>query len=170
MKKTILSAVSAVLLVSTSAMAEFETEKLSVGASYGFGNNGVLSFRGDYDISDMTDKPMKARIGYDRYSLDGIFSSLDYTWTYSVFYGGVYYDFSETLDIDDRIRPFAGLGFGFGSVSCSGSGCGAGISTPAVGGFYYIGGVQYELNEQFSAEASFTAWGGLSIGANYHFE
>jgi len=43
------------------------------------------------------------------------------------------------------------------------------VHLPPVGGLYYIGGIQYDITEQFSAEASFSVWGGLSIGANYNF-
>jgi len=88
-------------------------QKLSVGASYGFGNDGVLSLRADYDISDNVDHPVKLRVGYDRYSLD---SWGGYSWSYSTFYGGAYYDFNEVLGLDSKVHPFAGLGFGFGSV------------------------------------------------------
>ncbi len=158
--------IAAALVFSSTAMAEFDTSKLSVGAGYGFGNDGVLSLRADYDISDNVDHPVKVRIGYDRYSLDGWGGN--YSWSYSTFYGGAYYDFNEILGIDDKIHPFAGLGFGFGSASCSGGFC-SGLSSPTVGGLYYIGGIQYDITEQFSAEASFSVWGGLSIGANYNF-
>lgn len=161
MKKIIGFVVATVVLFSANVMAEFDMSKMSVGAGYGFGNNGVLSFRGDYDISDETDKPVKVRVGYDRYSLETFGNN---SWTYNVFYGGAYYDFNETFDLDSEIHPFAGLGFGFGSVSCTGCG-----TSPSVGGLYYIGGVQYDINEQFSAEASFSVWGGLSLGANYNF-
>ncbi len=145
-----------------------DTSNLSVGASYGFGNNGVLSLRADYDISDKVDHPVKVRIGYDRYSLDYGGWLGDYSWAYNEFYGGAYYDFNEALDLDSKIHPFAGLGFGFGSVSCSGSVCN-GLSSPTTGGLYYIAGIQYDINEKFSAEASYSVWGGLSLGANYNF-
>jgi len=113
-------------------------------------------------------KPIKVRVGYDRYTLDfGGFGG-NYSWSYNVYYGGAYYYLDEFFDLGDKIHPFAGLGFGFGSVSCSGNFCN-GVSSPTIGGLYYIGGVQYDLNDQFSAEASFSAWGGLTLGANYHF-
>jgi len=57
--KKIASAILLSAFVATPAFAEFDKSKLSVGAGYGFGNDGVLSFRGDYDISDKTKKTDK---------------------------------------------------------------------------------------------------------------
>jgi len=167
--KKIIAAAALSAFISAPAFAEFEKSKLSIGASYGLANNGVISFRGDYDISDRTKKPIKVRVGYDRYKIDyggGFFGN--YSWSYNVFYGGAYYYLDEFIELDSKIHPFAGLGLGFGSVSCSGSLCN-GLSSPTVGGLYYIAGVQYDLNDQFSAEASYNVWGGITLGANYHF-
>lgn len=155
------------LLSAVVAMPAFaEESKMAVGAGWGFGNGGVLSLRGDYDISDMVGQSaVKARVGYDRYSLD----SGAYTWSYNVFYAGAYKDFSKELNLD-KIHPFAGLGYGFGSTSCSGdSALCASLPSPAVGGFYYIGGVKYDVTPQIEAEVAFERWAGLSLGANYKF-
>lgn len=165
MKKLVISSLFSIFIAAPVAAFDFDTSKLDVGAGYGFGNDGVFSIRGDYTIEDEVDKPVKVRIGYDRYSQDFSLSS-NSSWTYNIFYAGAYYDFSKAFDLGDKIHPFAGLGYGLGSVSCSG--CGG--SSPTVGGLYYISGVQYDINEQFTAEASFSVWGGMSIGANYHFE
>ena len=169
MKKIILATVLFSFLTVPAFAFEFEKSKLSVGAGYGLGNNGVLSIRSDYDIAEEAGNPVSVRVGYDRYSTDfGGFGG-NYSWSYNIFYAGAYYDFNETLELDEKIHPFAGLGFGFGSTSCSGSYCGF-ASSPSTGGLYYIGGVQYDLNEQFSAEASYSVWGGISIGVNYKFK
>lgn len=168
MKKLLL--ISALATFSATASAEgFDAKKLSVGAGYGFNYTGVLSLRADYDISSMVDnKPIKARVGYDRYSIDTGAGAWGYSWSYNIFYGGAYYDFNKDLKLDKKIHPFAGLGFGFGSASCSGQWCGW-ASSPTVGGFYYIGGIQYDVLPNVSAEANFNGWGGLSLGANYKF-
>lgn len=169
MRRFIFGTLLSAFLAAPAFAFEFDTSKLSVGASYGFGNDGVLSGRLDYDISEEVEKPVTVRVGFDRYTLDfGGFGGA-YSWAYNVFYGGAYYDFSEALDLGEKIHPFAGLGFGFGSVSCSGSFCN-GLGEPSVGGLYYIGGVQYEISDQLAAEASFSAFGGLSIGVNYSFQ
>jgi len=114
------------------------------------------------------DQPLKLRVGYDRYTVDSGILGNAYSWAINVFYAGAYYDFNEKFNLDSRLHPFAGLGLGFGSATCSGVLCGS-DSIPSVGGFYYIGGVQYDITDEFSAEAGFSAWGGLSIGANYNF-
>ena len=159
MKKMIAATLLSAFIAAPALAFEFDTSKLSVGAGYGFGNSGVLSVHGDYDIADETDNPIKVRLGYDRYSLGRY-------WSYNVFYGGAYYDFNEIIGLDEKIHPFAGLGLGFVSLSCSEL-CGSSVST---GGLYYIAGVQYDINEQFSAEVSFSAWGGMALGANYNFD
>lgn len=183
--------IAALLLVFAAAPALAKDDKLSVGASYGLGgvsgSGGVFSFRGDYDISDKANAPVKVRVGWDHYSVDlgvpGSFSCLptfpftcstgpggNITWSTNVFYGGAYYDFNKMLKLDRKIHPFAGLGFGFGSTSCTGSSyCSGGYSSPTVGGFYYIGGVQYDVTPQIAAELGFSGWTGISIGANFKF-
>ncbi len=168
--KQILSAILLSAAVAAPALAEgFDKSKLSVGAGYGFANSGVLSLRADYDISRMVNnEPVKARVGYDRYSVDyGGFGN-NYSWSYNIYYGGAYYDFNKQLKLDSKIHPFAGLGFGFGSASCSGNWCGW-SSSPTVGGFYYIAGVQYDLTPKINAELNFNGWGGLSLGGNFKF-
>lgn len=166
MKKIVIAILLSAFVTVPVLAADFDISNLSVGAGYGFGNNGVISIRSDYDITNKVNNPVKVRVGYDRYSLDfGGFRN-NYSWSYNIFYGGAYYDFNKTFALNSKIHPFAGLGFGFGSVSCSGNFCN---SSPTIGGLYYIGGVQYDIKEQFSAEASFSVWGGLSIGANYNF-
>lgn len=143
--------------------------KLSLGAGYGFDNGGVLSIHGDFDISSVANnQPVTARIGYDHYAPDYAAFGGNYSWSYNVFYGGAYYDFSKALKLDANIHPFAGLGLGFGTVSCSGSPCG-GLASPSVGGLYYIVGVQYDVAPKIAAELNINGWGGLSIGANFKF-
>lgn len=184
--------IAALLLAFAAAPAlAADKSKLSVGASYGLGgvsgSGGVFSFRGDYDISDKANAPVKVRVGWDHYSVDlgvpGSFSCNpvtfvcgagpggNITWSTNVFYGGAYYDFNKMMKLDKKIHPFAGLGFGFGSttVSCPGGLNCNGWSSPTVGGFYYIGGVQYEVTPQIAAELGFSGWTGISIGANFKF-
>ena len=147
-----------------------DNSKFAVGASYGFGNGGVLSLRGDMSIADMTNnQPITVRVGYDRYSLDYSFIGSGYKWTYNIFYGGAYYDFGKLLNLDRKLHPFAGAGYGFGKVSCTGSSFCGSLGAPTVGGFYYIAGVQYDNTPQFAAEANFNGFGGLSLGANFKF-
>lgn len=156
------------MFVSTQVFA-FDQSKMSLGAGYGFSNNGVVSVHGDYDISSIANgQPVKARVGYDHYSIDYGFLSSAYSWSYNVFYGGAYYDANQVLELDSKIHPFIGLGIGFGSASCSGSFCGS-VSSPTVGGFYYIAGVQYDATSKIAAELNFNGWGGFSLGANYRF-
>lgn len=164
MKNKIGLAVLAMWATSAQA-AEFDSSKLTAGVGFGFDNGGVFSLHADYDIADITRNPVKARVGYDRYSID---TKGAYTWSYNVFYGGAYYDFNRTLALPRNIHPFAGLGLGIGSVSCSGTWCNN-TSTPSSGGLYYIGGVQYDINNQISAELSLSGWTGLSVGANIKF-
>jgi opacity protein-like surface antigen len=160
MKKLLIASVIAAM--ASVAMAA-DLSQMSIGAGYGFGNGGVLSVHGDYDISQMANKqPIKVRVGYDRYSED--FGG-SYKWSYNVFTAGAYYDFGKALQLGNKIHPFGGLGYGFGSVSCSG----CNFSSPTVGGFYYIAGVQYDVAPNVAVEANFNAWGGLSLGANYKF-
>lgn len=159
--------VSAMLLsaaISAPAMAG-DLSKLSIGAGYGFANNGVLSIHADYDISDVAKAPVKARFGYDNYAVD---NSGAYKWAYNVFYGGAYYDFNKQLKLDSKVHPFAGLGLGFGTASCSGAWCNQ-VSTPTVGGLYLIAGVQYDVTPKVNAEINLNGWGGLSIGGNLKF-
>jgi hypothetical protein len=165
MKKLLIASVIAAM--GSTAMAA-DLSGMSIGAGYGFGNGGVMSIHGDYDISQMANKqPIKVRVGYDRYSED-FGGGNSYKWSYNVFYGGAYYDFGKALQLGNKIHPFAGLGFGFGSASCSGNWCN-GISTPTVGGLYYILGAQYDMTPNLAAEANFNGWGGLSLGVNYKF-
>jgi len=168
MKKIILAALISTV-VSVPALAA--DQKLSVGGGYGFGNGGVISVHGDYDISDMTKTPVKVRVGWEHYTLDYGFANSDYSWSYNVYYGGAYYDLNQQLKLGDKIHPFAGLGFGFGSVSCTGTVyCNSGYySSPTVGGFYYIGGVQYNVTPNIDAEVSLSQWAGFAIGANLKF-
>lgn len=154
-------------------------KKFAVGGGYGFGNDGVISVRGDFDISDMVGHPVKARVGWDNYTQDfgnTFFGS--YKYSYNVYYGGAYYDFNQALrknpdiKLGDKIHPFAGLGFGIEkvSLSCSGSSifC-SGYSSGSNGTFYYIGGVQYNVTPNIDAEISFSDWAGLSLGGNFRF-
>lgn len=164
--KTIIMAALISTVVAVPALAA--DQKLSVGGGYGFGNGGVISVHGDYDISDMAKAPVKARIGWDHYTLDYGSGSFNYSWSYNVYYGGAYYDFSSLIKLGDKIHPFAGLGFGFGQVSCSGTYC-SGYSSPTVGGFYYIGGVQYNVTSNIDAEVSLSQWSGFAVGANLKF-
>jgi len=155
-------------------LSQKEMNKISVGATYGFNYTGVLSLHADYDIKDEIEAPVKVRVGWEHYSIDnggyygygygGYYSG--YTESVNVYYGGAYYDFNKMLKISKKIHPFWGLGFGFGSVSCSACN---GRSVGTAGGFYYIGGVQYDFTPKISGEASYNAWGGLTLGANYKF-
>ncbi len=169
MKKMLSAALLSTFIAAPAFAFEFDSSNLSVGGSYGLGNNGVISVRGDYDISDDTDQPLKIRLGYDRYTIDlgGVFVD-NYSWTYNIYYAGAYYDFGEMLNLDDNIHPFIGLGLGFRSATCSGIFC-SGRSNPSTSRLYYVSGIQYDVNDQISAEVSFSVWGGLSIGANYNF-
>ena len=143
-----------------------DLSKLSVGAGYGFGNGGVFSVRGDYDIADLANnKPIKVRVSYEHYSIDtgGL-----YTWSFDVFYAGVYYDFRKDLNLADKLHPFAGLGFGIGAASCSGTWCN-GVTAPTFGGLDFLLGLQYDVTPKIAAEANINGWGGLSLGANFKF-
>jgi opacity protein-like surface antigen len=162
--------VTGILLSACVAMPALAAEqaKFSVGGGYGFNYGGVLSFRGDYDISKLAkNEPVKVRVGYDRYSEN--FGG-NYSWSYNVFYGGAYYDFNKILKLDSKIHPFAGLGLGFGSVSCTGNWCNnSWVSKPTVGGLYYIGGLQYDILPNVNAEVSYSAFGGITVGGNFKF-
>ena len=173
MKKVVIAALLSAFVAAPVLAAD--TSKISVGASYGLGtyagSSGVLSGRIDYDISDMAgNNPVKARIGFDHYSQDlGGFGMGTVTWSTNVFYGGAYYDFNKQLKLDAKIHPFAGLGFGFGSTSCSGATWCSVASSPSVGGLYWIGGVQYNVARNIDAELGYTAFSGISFGANFKF-
>jgi opacity protein-like surface antigen len=170
MKKLLIASVIAAM--GSTAMAA-DLSGMSIGAGYGFGNGGVVSVHGDYDISQMVNKqPIKVRVGYDRYSEEFGGFGYNYKWAYNVFYGGAYYDFGKALQLGNKIHPFAGLGFGFGNATATCSGAGfncSSVSSPTVGGFYYIFGAQYDLTPNVAAEANFNGWGGLSLGVNYKF-
>jgi opacity protein-like surface antigen len=142
-----------------------DQSKWSAGAGYGFNYNGVLSLHADYDISDQfKNEPVKARFGYDSYTIN----SSGYSWGYNVFYAGAYYDFNKALQLDNKLHPFAGLGLGFGTTSCSGNLCN-GLASPSVGGVYVIAGLQYDVKPNINIEASVNGWDGLLLGANYKF-
>ena len=162
--KKIASAILLSAAISTPSIAA-DLSKLSVGAGYGFANNGVFSIHGDYDISDAAKAPVKVRVGYDSYAIN---TSGLYQWSYNVFYGGAYYDFNKQIKLDKKIHPFAGLGLGVGSASCSGAWCNR-VATPTVGGLYLIAGVQYDVAPKVNAEININGWGGLSIGGNIKF-
>ncbi|MDX8382744.1 MAG: hypothetical protein R8M45_01605 [Ghiorsea sp.] len=166
---TIAAVLSAALVTPSIAADDFKLD--NVGAAYGFGDGGTISAHADVDIERMTDMPLKARFGYSRYSYDSSGWNATYTTAYNIFYGGAYYDFSKMAKFGKKIHPFAGIGFGgaSSSVTCSGNCSGTTLSAGSVGGLYYIGGVQYDVNRQFDAELSFAGWGGISIGANYNF-
>ena len=162
MKKVLLASI----LAAFSSLSH--AEGMSIGAAYGLGY-GNLEVHGDLDISKMIDnQPIKARVGYNRYSTDFGAGNFGYTWSYNIFYGGAYYDFNKALKLDSAIHPFAGLGLGFGSTSCSGQWCNFASSVSA-GGLYYIGGVQYDITPQIQAEAGYSGWSGIQLGANFKF-
>ncbi|MBI3478794.1 MAG: hypothetical protein HY016_00305 [Nitrosomonadales bacterium] len=172
MRKIILAAWLPVFIaapfIAAPAMAA-DQSKFSLGAGYGFGNGGVLSLHGDFNVSELAkDLPLKARVGYDHYSLNYGWVGSNYSWSYNVFYGGAYVDFGKALKLDNRVHPFAGLGLGVGSASCSGNWCGN-VASPTVGGLYYIAGVQYDFVPNVAGEININEWGGLSIGANVKF-
>ncbi|MEQ1533760.1 MAG: hypothetical protein HOO97_11705 [Sideroxydans sp.] len=157
-----------IALLSAFAATSAHAEGMSIGAAYGLGF-GNLEVHGDMDISKLADNnPVKARVGYNRYSTDFGAGNFGYTWSYNIFYGGAYYDFNQVLKLDSKIHPFAGLGFGFGSTSCSGQWCGFASSTTA-GGLYYIGGAQYDITPQIQAEVGYSGWSGIQLGANFKF-
>jgi opacity protein-like surface antigen len=166
MKKIIIAALISFFTV-TSALAA-DQSKGNLGAGYGFDNGGVLSLHGDFDISAMANKaPVTARVGFDHYSLD-YWAGNNYSWSYNMFYGAAYYDFSRDLKLDKKVHPFAGLGLYLGSLSCSGSVCG-GVPSPTSSGVYYILGVQYDVAPKIAVEANINQLGGLTIGANFKY-
>ena len=167
MKRNILLLTVLTSFTTLSGAEDFDKSKLSVGASYGFINNGVLSVRGDYDISESAKAPVKIRVGYDRYSIDTGAGVAGYSWGYNVYYGSAYYDFNKQLKVDAKVHPFLGLGLGFGTTSCTGW-CN-GVASPTVGGFFLMGGVQYDLQKNINLEAGINGWSGLSLGGNYKF-
>ena len=153
--------------VLTPAMAA-ESNKWSAGVGFGFDYSGVLSLHADYDISDQVhNEPVKVRFGYDHYSRNYSGPS-DYSWGYDDFYASADYDFNKALKLDNKIHPFAGLGLGFGTTSCSGNYCNN-VSSPSVGGIYFIAGVQYNLKSNIDLEANVNSWTGLTLGANLKF-
>ncbi|MEK6749557.1 MAG: outer membrane beta-barrel protein [Pseudomonadota bacterium] len=176
MKKIVLVAllsafVAAPVSAASKKSASTGDTQYAIGAGYGLSNNGVLSVRGDYDISAQANAPVKVRVGWDHYKIDFNFG-YSYSWSYDVYYAGAYYDFNQQLKLGEKIHPFAGLGFGTGQVtfSCSGGTtvCGS-LSSPSIGGLYYIGGVQYNVTPNIDAELSYSGWTGISLGGNFKF-
>jgi opacity protein-like surface antigen len=166
MKNITIAALLSALAVTPALAAD--QSKLSLGAGYGFDNSGVVSIHGDYDIADMVNSaPVKARVGLDHYS-QHYWSGSNYSWSYNMFYGAAYYDFSRDVILDKRVHPFAGLGLYIGSLSCSGSVCGS-VSSPTSSGLYYIAGVQYDVAPKIALEANVNQIGGLTVGANFKF-
>ena len=164
MKKSLLA-----FMLSTSiaapAMAA-DQSKWSAGAGLGFDYSGVISVHADYDIADQVkNEPVKVRFGYDHYSRDYSGPS-NYTWGYDDYYASANYDFNKALKLDSKVHPFAGLGLGFGTTNCTGNVCG-GLATPAVGGIYFIAGVQYDVKSNIDLEANVNSWVGLTLGANF---
>ena len=166
MNRFALVALSAIFFVTPAAAAD--KSKYNIGAGYGLANGGVLSLHADADISNTANAPVKARIGYDHYSLDYNNFGGKYSWSYNIFYGGAYYDLNRDLKLDKKVHPFVGLGLGFGTASCSGSWCNW-ASSPTVGGLYFIGGLQYNIAPTIDAEVNLNGWGGLTVGANFKF-
>ncbi|MEI7842570.1 MAG: hypothetical protein WCI39_06025 [Gallionellaceae bacterium] len=157
-----------VALVSVFASTSVMAEELSVGAAYGLGYNN-LDIHADVNISKFANNnPVKARVGYNRYSSDYGAGVTGYTWAYNVFYAGAYYDFNKIAKLDAKVHPFLGLGLGFGSTSCTGNWCGN-ASAVTAGGLYYIGGVQYDFTPKVQGEIGFGVWSGLSVGANFKY-
>lgn len=145
-----------------------DESKWSAGVGVGFDYTGVFSIHADYDISSQAqNEPVKLRFGYDRYSRD-YGGPASYSWGYNDFYAAALYDFNKVLKLDSKIHPFGGLGLGFGTTSCSGDGCG-GVSDPAVGGIYFIAGLQYDVKSNINIEANVNSWTGLTLGANLKF-
>jgi len=145
-----------------------DQSKWSAGAGVGFEYTGVFSIHADYDISSQAqNEPVKVRFGYDRYSRD-YGGPANYSWGYDDFYAAALYDFNKPLKLDSKFHPFAGLGLGFGSTSCSGNGCGS-VSSPAVGGIYFIAGLQYDVLPKINLEVNVNSWVGLTLGANLKF-
>jgi opacity protein-like surface antigen len=166
MKKILIAALLSAFITVPALAAD--QAKWSAGAGVGFEYTGVFSLHADYDISsDFNNEPVKLRFGYDRYSRD-YGGPANYSWGYNDYYVAADYDFNKALKLDSKIHPFAGLGLGFGSTSCSGNMCG-GMSSPSVGGIYFIGGVQYEVKSKISIEANVNSWTGFTLGANIQF-
>lgn len=137
---------------------------LSIGAGYGFADAGMVTLHGDLDMSrHFQGQPISLRIAYDQYAND----RYAYRWTYSVLSAGAYYDFNKLAHLNSKVHPFAGAGVGTGSVNCSN--CRGGVGSPAVGGLYLIGGIQYALDNHIRLEASLNTWGGPTVGINYNF-
>ena len=153
--------------IAAPAMAD-DQSKWSAGAGFGFDYVDVLSLHADFDVSDqIKNEPVKVRFGYDRYSRN-YGGSASYSWGYNDYYAAAYYDFNKPLKLDGKIHPLAGLGLGFGSTSCTGNVCG-GLASPAIGGIYFIAGLQYDVKPNINVEANVNSWVGLTLGANFKF-
>lgn len=167
MKKITIAALLSAFAVAPALAAD--QSSFSLGAGYGFDNDGVISLHADFDISSVANKaPVTARFGFDHYSPNYSWAGSSYSWSYNRFYAAAYYDFSRDMKLDKRIHPFAGLGLYVGSSSCSGSVCGA-VSSHTNSGLYYLLGVQFDIAPKIALETNVNEIGGVTIGANFKF-
>jgi opacity protein-like surface antigen len=167
MKNIVIAALLSIIVAAPAVAAE---GKNSVGINYGFGQNGVFGFQGEFDLSAaMPNKaPVAVQLFWKNYSHSFSNNAGTYQYNYNGFGAAAIYDFSSAAKLDKRVEPYAGLGLITLNSSLSGP-SGQPPEGPETGGLYVTFGVRYAMTPQFSADLSYNNIGELTIGANINF-
>ncbi len=165
MKRIVIAALLSVIAIAPAVAA---SGKNSIGVNYGVDAGGVFGIQGEFDISSLVNKaPVSVQVfwkGYSKtYSAPFVGT---YKYSYTALGAAAIYDFSSAFKLDKKIRPYAGVGLYNLSASLSGA---VGVAAADSGGLYIIGGAQYALTPQLSADLNYNNIGGITIGADFSF-
>ncbi len=164
-KLVLAAALALPLLSSTACLADGFT---AAGITYGLDHNGVIGFRGEYDISSMVERKPVSIVAYYKSASQTYFgvsansSALGFTANYNL---------NKELEIKNpKLQPFVGLGLERTSSEAVTQTLGTTIkaSSSAIDLSYSLG-AKYVVSRELDVSGSLDSFGGLTLGANYKF-
>lgn len=139
----------------------------SIGINMGLANNGVVGLQAEFDISPWFNKaPVAFQVLWKEYAKPYTIPEGTFKYKYVGMGIAAIYDFSSSVSLGKKIKPYAGIGLVDLSASASGP---PPLTAPDSGGLYFTGGIRYAFTRGLSGDVNYNNLGGFTVGAILNF-